>query len=502
MEKKHYLFAAAILSIAGIIAAAVSTGNAGLGWGQSGRLLEGSPVPSAAAHNGEAAASPLNTTLSGLPVPAPAPEVAKLSPAQMKEDLDSLTDTLVKVHPRLIDGWTAEEQQVIEAAYAKADQPRTPGEFYFIADSIATLLHDAHTVLYSPTVNKYLDIPLFWSREGLVVTDKRGQLLPGDLVTDIGGRSISELEAELSSVISAENDIWVKERGQSLLRTEQFLNYLGLISDQHTVEITVMRGSQSLAQSFELTDSSGQAEYNPFPKYNTDFTFEMDKKRSLGIFQLNSCVNSEDYKATLQRFFNEVHTQGITNVAVDLRNNGGGDSSVVSEFLTYTDIKEYRSFKSEIRYSPQVKQQRPGSPDHGVAVNEAEIITNALQTEYPFSGNLYVLTSPRTFSSANMFALIVQDNKLGQLIGQATGNKPSSYGDYLSFRLPASGISYIVSHKKFTRPDPSRDPASAVIPDIEAYTTARDIIDRRDAQMEKLYEVIGQNQPAAASKLN
>lgn len=58
----------------------------------------------------------------------------------------------------------------------------------------------------------------------------------------------------------------------------------------------------------------------------------------------------------------------------------------------------------------------------------------------------------------------------------------------------------MVSHKKFTRPDPGRDPANAVMPDIEAYTTAQDIIDRRDAQMEKLYEVIGQKQTKGTAK--
>ncbi|KUP24309.1 S41 family peptidase [Paenibacillus sp. DMB5] len=90
---------------------------------------------------------------------------------------------------------------------------------------------------------------------------------------------------------------------------------------------------------------------------------------------------------------------------------------------------------------------RGADQDDGVVQSLRQLIENDMKTDFPYKGKPYLLTSPQTFSSANMFAVIVQDNGLGQIIGEATGNQPSSYGDILTFQLPASGIHFQVSFK-------------------------------------------------------
>ena len=79
----------------------------------------------------------------------------------------------------------------------------------------------------------------------------------------------------------------------------------------------------------------------------------------------------------------------------------------------------------------------------------------------PFRGQLFVLTSKATFSSGNWFGVIVRDNQLGKIVGEPTGNAPSSFGDVLSFTLPRSGLGFTLSYKQWIRPDPSRDPDGA-----------------------------------------
>jgi C-terminal processing protease CtpA/Prc len=93
----------------------------------------------------------------------------------------------------------------------------------------------------------------------------------------------------------------------------------------------------------------------------------------------------------------------------------------------------------------------------------------------PVAGELFVLTGPATFSSGNWFAVIVQDNGLGKVVGEPTGNAPSSYGDILSFELPCSGTGYTLSFKRWVRPDPSRDPAPCLVPDVLVPRTAATI---------------------------
>lgn len=94
------------------------------------------------------------------------------------------------------------------------------------------------------------------------------------------------------------------------------------------------------------------------------------------------------------------------------------------------------------------------------------IMENKKYTELTFGGNVYVLTSSGTFSSAMMFAEYIKDNHLGTIIGEAPGNIPSGYGDITIFQLPESGLYMHVSTKKFFRADKESDDF-LVSPDME-----------------------------------
>lgn len=415
---------------------------------------------------------------------------AVLSTEQMQKDLDFLVNTISSIHPALMNGWSSEQKQVITAAYSQIQTPQREADFYFIVDTIVSLVRDGHTNIYwDKQEQEMLDLPLLWIRDGLVVTEDRGDLHIGDIVTAVGGLSIEELEQELTKVVPAENDQWVRMQGTSLLRAAFFLRHLGLIMEDQ-VEVTVQRGTESISATMPVTGKQLSNEYSPYPKADPPFSYIFEDELSLGIFQLNTCENNRQYQNTVKQFFEDVKARDIKHIAVDLRNNGGGASSVIDEFLSYLDIKSYYNYGALLRYSPQVKEVYGAEQSSGYVESGRQLTQNILKTLRPYKGKLYLLTSPRTFSSANMFAVIVQDNGLGKIIGEATGNQPSSYGDVLGFQLPASGIRFQVSFKKFTRSAPDRDPEDSLHPDIEAYTTVDDIIERRDAQLEKLREVV------------
>ena len=84
-----------------------------------------------------------------------------------------------------------------------------------------------------------------------------------------------------------------------------------------------------------------------------------------------------------------------------------------------------------------------------------------------FHGDLYVLTGPRTFSSAADFASIVKDYALGTLIGEEVGGTRQSFGENLHNTLPHSGLRFIVSCKLFFAPVPRFDDESrGTLPDV------------------------------------
>ena len=69
-----------------------------------------------------------------------------------------------------------------------------------------------------------------------------------------------------------------------------------------------------------------------------------------------------------------------------------------------------------------------------------------------FEGNVYVVVSHYTFSTAVDFAAMVKDHDAGVIMGENTGGLPSSYGDIIRDELPNSKLGFGISYKYFLRP--------------------------------------------------
>jgi len=196
--------------------------------------------------------------------------------------------------------------------------------------------------------------------------------------------------------------------------------------------------------------------------------YAIEPEKDVGIFTLRSCVNNEEYQHTLASFFSEVFTNDISNVVIDLRGNGGGNSSVANEFLTYIDVDAYKMWDSDVRNGWYLQKNR----DH--------VIENPRKAE-TFDGNLFVLTDTFTYSAAMDFAMLVGDNDLGTLVGEPSGNLPEGYGDILFFQMPNSDLVIRISYKKWYRIDSTKadEPLmpDVVVPAEEALDKVLELID-------------------------
>lgn len=216
------------------------------------------------------------------------------------------------------------------------------------------------------------------------------------------------------------------------------------------------------AKHFDMTDEE------PARKQLELCSYKIDKENSLGVFTLNRCEMSAEYTDRLSEFFSAVRDNNIGNIAVDLRSNGGGTTEVINEFLRYINISDYKLFGgTDIRIG-------------GNLISYRDEITPNKHVENAFDGNVYVLTSQYTFSSAMDFATVIQDNGIGKVIGEIPGNMPTAYGDKLSFQLPESKLLLGVSYKKFYRVDIDKS-EEPLIPDCTV---------NADEALEKLVEYI------------
>ncbi|MCI0643047.1 MAG: S41 family peptidase [Gemmataceae bacterium] len=399
---------------------------------------------------------------------------------QLVADLDELAAKIKSVHPAAIDGLPGDMEATTKKARSELTAPRRRARFWLVLSQVMHTLHDAHSAVEPVRTGEMLDLPFLWTSEGMIVTSDAGAFRKGDRIVRLGTLTELKLLELLRGVIPAENDHWVRHRAENVLRDLGFLRTLG-IADKAPVKAAVDRSGKDMELTASVAATAAAGSRPPWVR------FEIDESSDLGIFVVDQCINNDLYKDRLRKFFQAVRQKKISRIAVDVRRNSGGNSTVINEFLRYIDVGSYRVPGSIIRWSEEARARQTGLAKlaSGVMRYDPRTVKNA-RVEEAFRGQVFVLTSKATFSSGNWFAVFVQDNKIGKVLGEPTGNSPSSYGDMLSFTLPHSGLSYSLSFKRWLRPDPKRDPANCVTPDQLLATTRRDVIEGRDPVLDYL----------------
>lgn len=378
-----------------------------------------------------------------------------LTAEDAQEDLKTAWEWINKRHPAFLHG----APDYMEEAYKKAQESITEditvNRLKKIIGEMMSPMHDAHTYVYG-----------YFSDEGY----------PKDLinwdnikVTAVNGFSRDEMIERAKAFSSYEVEEWVSVDAASPAELENIgisfpITYTLEDENGNVTQVTYNEEDFIPKEEYirQLSEKNSEpVEEKPFVSY------EIDSERSLALLTLTQCNYNKEYTDTVAEMFAEVKKQGIKNVAVDLRNNGGGNSLVVNYFIRYLPVESYLEVGQEWRLGRFVwSTERPE-------------MKNKRFTDLTFEGNVYILTSKRSFSSAMLFAQLISDNKLGEVIGEPPANAANSYGDVTRIQLKNSGLVVSSSTKKFTRANGTEE--ILVMPD---YPCAG------NEAVDKLYELI------------
>ncbi|WCF06544.1 S41 family peptidase [Paenibacillus thiaminolyticus] len=416
----------------------------------------------------------------------------KLTQEQMKKDLDYLQKMITEVHPKTYGGVPSEIRQAMQQAYQEIEQIDNVWQFYFVTQQVMNSLKDGHSSILSPNEKIIEQLPFTyqWLEEGLYVTSSSGWLHRGDKIIEIGGKNEQELIEMLQSFVSYDNVHDLKRRTNTdrILTIAPYLEYFGL-TDGHKVRVTVERSGKMILGEVDIQLRTNQ----PYPESNL-LEYRVYKEDDLAVFRVDSFSQFNEYnKKVIQNFFETVKKEGVHQVAIDLRYNVGGSTMFGDYILSFLEIPPYRNLKTAVRYSPVVSQRVTGKPIDKDEMLYFESDPIPVKThENTFTGKLYIITSPDTYSAATALATVVKDNRIGTIVGEAPGGKPSSYGDILSFELPESKFRLFISFKWIERPSITLKNRyeDALQPDIYVPTTYEDLAQGRDPQLEMVKKLI------------
>lgn len=395
-------------------------------------------------------------------------DASALAAARWRSDIDFLVSRLEKVHPNLYfqisrASFAAELTAIKGEVEALTDQ-----EIAFRLQRAVAMIGDAHTqidIRIAP--NTFFPLRLQKFGDGLIVTrttDDSRAACSLRLVA-IDGMDVREAYERVSALISHENDAWLSVGVPQILLRAEVLSFLGIAMARDHARFTFQSGPALIdvdlepvaAQVVAQTVYAAPAETATTPLYQRsparNYWWIWDEERRLLYVKYNACAEdaSRPFAAFAREVFAFAETHTIERFVVDIRNNEGGNSSVVQPLI------------SGLKQRPSLK------------------------------GRLYGIIGRETFSAGVTAALDLRDAG-AILAGESTGGRPNMYGNVESFVLPASGLNVYHSTKYFRRIT-NADPVS-LEPDVRIDTGVADFFFDRDPVLDFIAPPHGAEAPS------
>jgi hypothetical protein len=371
------------------------------------------------------------------------------------EDIEYFRNQLPKKHKNAFHEISEEEfNSNIDELISKVDK-LTNNQVFVEMNKIIALIGDAHTGINYWDGYSY-PLKFYFLKDGIYIidADKSVDDILYAKVKKINGHDIDDVVNELKTLISHENEYWVRASIPNYLSSPVYMYGLGLIPDEEkTLFEFETLDEKTITKEIRILSYGEHPEYINSNKgrnvyfYNQEdedyYWYDYLEKDKAVYFKYNVCSNMDDvsFKEFNGEMFNSIKDREINKFIIDLRHNSGGNSMIINPFLS--SISDLAAEKPEIK--------------------------------------IYVIIGRDTFSSGVMAAIDIAKKVDVTLIGECTGGSPNMYGEVGSIVLPNSKIPIYYSKKYFKL---GVKGAVTISPQIEIEPTINDFIENRDIVMD------------------
>ena len=453
----------------------------------------------------------------------------RYEPEQLIEDFNYLFNTLESIHPDLY-FYTPKDTIDLyrEIAVAELTRPMTILEFWKVITPVVVKLKDGHTGLYYPykARNNYLagggTIFPFEVKADSNQLFIRKNYTPDSLIginseiLGINGIPVVTILQKMRMYLNGERlsfiDLKVNRYFKPFLWT--------LFGFEGSFRVTFISGTDGKLYNKSYNGITLE-EFRSFSKTSDNsvppFSFYKIPGEKIGLIDFRHMVNYNGFKKFLDSTFRIILTDSIEDLIIDIRKNGGGNSNLADALLSHFNKKPYtQATRMDVKVSKQSRKQFRKMifrwymyPLYPIAYfnsytrpllfgEKGKVATYTFDPEQPktdelfFNGEVYLLTSPMTFSSANILAAVFKCYDMGTMIGEETGGLTIAFGDIIGYHLPNTKLRGGCSYKKFYHPCGKAD-NHGVIPDIEIKQNPDDTKKGFDSILEFTVEYINRN---------
>jgi C-terminal processing protease CtpA/Prc len=420
--------------------------------------------------------------------------VKRFTKAQLTADVKYLTQTVEDVHPNMYHSISKKQyQKLTDSVIDQLHDGMTERQAWPLLACLIGALNEGHStfsyadnigetlkngnILFPVTIREFDGKYLVVQADGSL----EDQLQPGDKIISVNGVSASMLVDNLSTYAGGLR-LW---RANDVCRN--FVVYTYLYNIQSPYRITYLRNNKvdsAVLKPVTLPDyiKRIRAKMSSQPKVVKPSGYYLNYlDNGKAYMVINSLTDSPDnFKHFLDSAFTKLKNQPSSTLIIDLRLNGGGNSSLGEMLLGYITDKPFRMaggvrWKVSQEYKNQLNERLKGEgpqkmdyyfnkPNGYIFESAGATPEKPAKNDLLYKGKVIVLIGPKTFSSANMLANTIQDYKLATLVGQPSGEPANDYGELIKVTLPNTHFSFSTSTKQFIRANGDAKDKNVVLP--------------------------------------
>lgn len=314
----------------------------------------------------------------------------------------AVLDYVMKENPELLEG-------AIRASMSTLD----PYSEYFSVDEMEAFVDLVETAYVG------IGVTIVQVSEGIEITEVNENggayeagVIPGDIIFEVDGKNIVGMNTEeVSELVRGESDTYVT---------------IKVHREQEDLSFTILRKRI----------------------YNETVAYSVHEEDKIGYIYISKFSSSTP--ESVKKALDDIESQGINKLLIDVRGNPGGELSSVVDVLSYFVPKN--KVLTKIQYNEEKRN--------------TEIKSTATFSKTP-NRKIIVLADEDSASAAELFTGAMQNLKLAKVVGVTTYGK-GSMQNFMKLINPAGfNLGDIkLSIAEFTKPDGSRINGVGIEPDV------------------------------------
>lgn len=346
-------------------------------------------------------------------------------------------------------------------------------EFYRVIAVLIASVRCGHSAVRAPSAAEEdffygdrtypVEVRLFDGRLLVVEAFEDSPFEQGDEILSVDGRSVPELTEDMKRFISADGDGTTIKT--AALSRDYFSYYLLFLAEDDSLAVAYW--DASLETTAEITlerDAPAARGQEILPPYESFFG-EGYAVLTVREFSPYGVYTIEAFADFFETFFTAVENEGIGQVILDIRSNGGGDPRITSNLFSYLMMTPQPYFRAD-------------SPDYYAGLKQ-----NLERADHPYGGQLYTLIDPFCFSSTGHFAALLKYQNVGMFIGEETNGSFICSDSSREYRLANTGLRFRTSTAVWAVDVEGMVQGRGVLPDWEVKTGYADYVSGVDAVM-------------------